>query len=123
MIAGRAMGDEASQTRLRMQELDQERQTLERRLLELQRVVTEPPSVVSQQQAKPLVTNSSSATDKIALFRRLFGGRTDVFPARWDNPKTGRSGYAPACANEWVRGVCGCSGKIGTTHSAILIAR
>ncbi len=26
---------------------------------------------------------------------------------RWDNPKTGRSGYAPACANEWVRGVCG----------------
>lgn len=30
-----------------------------------------------------------------------------MFPARWENPKTGRSGYAPACANEWVRGVCG----------------
>jgi hypothetical protein len=41
------------------------------------------------------------------LFRRLFGGRTDVFPVRWDNPKSGRTGYAPACANEWVRGVCG----------------
>ena len=34
-------------------------------------------------------------------------GRTDVFPARWENPKTGKAGYAPACSNEWVRGVCG----------------
>ena len=90
------MGDEASQIRLRMLELDQERQTLERRLRELQHVVTEPPAVVPQPQPKPLVTNNSSATVKIALFRRLFGGRTDVFPARWDNPKTGRSGYARA---------------------------
>jgi superfamily II DNA or RNA helicase len=26
---------------------------------------------------------------------------------RWVNAKTGRSGYAPACANEWVKGICG----------------
>jgi len=26
---------------------------------------------------------------------------------RWENTKTGRAGYAPACANEWIRGVCG----------------
>jgi hypothetical protein len=26
---------------------------------------------------------------------------------RWENRNTGKSGYAPACANEWVRGVCG----------------
>jgi len=25
---------------------------------------------------------------------------------RWDNKKTGRSGYSPACANEWVKGIC-----------------
>ena len=86
------MGDEASQIRLRMLELDQERQTLERRLRELQLVVREPPAVVPQLQPKPPVTNNSSATDKIALFRRLFGGRTDVFPARWGNSKTGQSG-------------------------------
>jgi superfamily II DNA or RNA helicase len=55
----------------------------------------------------PTVTNSSTAAEKIAIFRGLFAGRTDVFPARWDNPKSGRSGYAPACSNEWVRGVCG----------------
>jgi hypothetical protein len=53
------------------------------------------------------VTNSSAAADKVALFRELFAGRTDVFPIRWENPKSGRTGYAPACANEWVRGVCG----------------
>ena len=44
--------------------------------------------------------------EKVALFRSLFFGRQDVFAVRWENPKTGRSGYAPACANEWVKGVC-----------------
>jgi hypothetical protein len=93
-------------------ELEQERARLEIRIAELKhrKVTTElrsqecPPPVTG---LKPSVTNGSLSTDKVALFCRLFGGRTDVFPARWDNPKTGRSGYAPACANEWVRGVCG----------------
>jgi hypothetical protein len=56
---------------------------------------------------KPAVTASSSSAEKVALFRRLFAGRTDIFPVRWDNRKTGRSGYSPACANEWAKGVCG----------------
>ncbi len=43
---------------------------------------------------------------KISLFMELFQGRRDVFPKRWDNQKTGKSGYSPACHNEWVRGVC-----------------
>jgi superfamily II DNA or RNA helicase len=46
-----------------------------------------------------------SADEKIAMFRRLFGGRTDIYPVRWEN-KAGKSGYAPACANEWKLGVC-----------------
>src|ERR1039458_4026560 len=46
-------------------------------------------------------------SEKIALFRRLFAGRQDVFALRWENRKDGRSGYAPACANEWVAGICG----------------
>lgn len=45
-------------------------------------------------------------TEKVALFRSLFAGRADVFPLYWFNSKTGKSGYSPACANEWVRGVC-----------------
>lgn len=44
-------------------------------------------------------------TEKIALFRRLFQGRTDVYPVRWES-KSGKADYAPACANEWRAGVC-----------------
>ena len=47
-----------------------------------------------------------STADKVALFRRLFRGRTDVYPIRWERKTTGKSGYAPACANEWRAGVC-----------------
>src|SRR2546428_237378 len=52
------------------------------------------------------VDQTSSSQVKIALFRSLFRGRDDVYPRRFESRKTGRSGYAPACANEWVRGVC-----------------
>jgi len=52
------------------------------------------------------VTQHSSATAKIELFRSLFRGRADVYPLRFESRKTGKAGYAPACANEWVRGVC-----------------
>jgi superfamily II DNA or RNA helicase len=48
----------------------------------------------------------SSPEDKVALFRSLFRGRDDVYPRRFESRKTGKSGYAPACANEWVKGVC-----------------
>jgi hypothetical protein len=48
----------------------------------------------------------STAGEKVALFRSLFRGRDDVFPKLWVNPHTDRKGYAPACSNEWVRGVC-----------------
>ena len=43
---------------------------------------------------------SLSTAEKVALFRRLFRGRTDVYPVRWESKTTGKSGYAPACANE-----------------------
>jgi superfamily II DNA or RNA helicase/very-short-patch-repair endonuclease len=52
------------------------------------------------------VNQTSSAQSKIALFRSLFRGRDDVYPRRFESRKTGKSGYAPACANEWVRGIC-----------------
>src|SRR5688572_8638596 len=52
------------------------------------------------------VDRTSSPQVKIALFRSLFRGREDVYPRRFESRKSGRSGYAPACANEWVRGIC-----------------
>ena len=45
-------------------------------------------------------------TEKVTLFRSLFRGREDVFPIRFVSKKTGKPGYAPACANKFVRGVC-----------------
>lgn len=47
-----------------------------------------------------------SSTVRVALFRSLFRGRNDVYSQLWTNARTGRHGYAPACANEWVRGIC-----------------
>ena len=44
--------------------------------------------------------------DKVRLFRSLFRGREDIFPTRFVSAKTGKSGYAPACRNKFVRGVC-----------------
>lgn len=44
--------------------------------------------------------------EKVALFRRLFRGRTDAYPVRWESKTTGKSGYSPACTNEWRAGVC-----------------
>ena len=52
-----------------------------------------------------VVTNESSKYDKIKLFNSLFKGRTDVFATRYES-KNGKSGYSPACSNEWVPGVC-----------------
>jgi superfamily II DNA or RNA helicase len=52
------------------------------------------------------VTNLSSEEDKITLFHSLFKGREDVFPRRFESVKTGKTGYSPACANEWVPGIC-----------------
>jgi very-short-patch-repair endonuclease len=52
------------------------------------------------------VDHRSPPEAKIALFRSLFRGREDVYPRRFESRKTGKAGYQPACANEWVRGVC-----------------
>lgn len=52
------------------------------------------------------VNHFSSSEAKIALFRSLFRGRDDVYPRRFESRKTGKAGYSPACANEWVQGIC-----------------
>ena len=52
-----------------------------------------------------IATSSLTTNKKVALFRRLFQGRTDVYPVRWEN-RAGKSGYTPACANEWKVGIC-----------------
>ncbi|OKP82149.1 DEAD/DEAH box helicase family protein [Paenibacillus sp. P32E] len=43
----------------------------------------------------------STVEEKLALYKSYFRGRDDVYPVRWSN-KQGKSGYSPACANEWT---------------------
>jgi hypothetical protein len=57
-------------------------------------------------QQEATVNRFSPTEAKIALFRSLFRGRDDVYPRRFESRKTGKSGYSPVCANEWVQGIC-----------------
>lgn len=85
----------------RLQAIEAEKSALQSELANAQRELqTITPPVVVQP------THSFSAEEKIKLFMTLFRGRTEVFPRRWENAKSGKSGYSPACFNEWVAGKC-----------------
>ncbi len=104
------LDQERARIQRQLAQLEAERARLEARLAELDDLPPSsslPSSKPGEPLVAPIVTAASPAPQKVALFRRLFAGRVDVFPVRWENRKTGRSGYAPACANEWVKGVCG----------------
>lgn len=94
-----AMGDEIAFLEARLDSLSREEADLRARLAILRArqglptVIGSPPSPLSRQ-------------ERIALFRSLFRGRDDTFPLRWESKATGKSGYAPACRNEWVPGIC-----------------
>ena len=91
--SGNKFGD-ISTIDARLTELEQEKQQLMALREELQR--SKPPTPAS---------DSLSPEQKIAIFRMLFRGRTDIFANRWQNQQ-GRSGYSVACNNEWVQGIC-----------------
>jgi len=63
---------------------------------------TPSPAATAPPQPEPSRLNTD---EKVVLFRRLFQGRIDTYPIRWES-KAGRSGYSPACANEWRPGIC-----------------
>ncbi len=65
-----------------------------------------PPALTTASTPPPPEPSNRSTAEKVALFRRVFRGRIDVHPVRWESATTGKSGYAPACANEWRPGIC-----------------
>lgn len=100
---------ELARVRARLAGLDAERLQLQR---ELEALEVRHASELASEAKHPAfenapVTNNSSSREKVELFRSLFAGRPDVFPVRWENTKSDRAGYSPACFNEWVKGVCG----------------
>jgi len=64
-------------------ELNEKREQIQKRITELnhqrQLLIHQNPSDSTSQAVQPSVTNHSSASEKIALFRSLFRGREDVF--------------------------------------------
>ena len=48
------------------------------------------------------VSQGSSPEEKVDLFRALFRGRDDVYALRWENDRTGRSGWGPAVNGGWA---------------------
>jgi superfamily II DNA or RNA helicase len=91
----RSISSELECLEQRLLEIDQEKNAI---LAKIQTIRQENDNLVTKQHL--------TSNQKIKIFMHLFQGRTNVFPKRWDNPKTGKSGYAPACFNEWVRGIC-----------------
>ncbi|MBA2654425.1 MAG: DEAD/DEAH box helicase family protein [Gammaproteobacteria bacterium] len=88
-------------TKVRLQELEIERNSL---LNELNQLHVQLENI----KKRNLHTENKkfSPAEKIQIFTDLFRGRLDVFPKRWENLKTGKSGYSPTCSNEWVKGKC-----------------
>ena len=52
------------------------------------------------------ITSQSGEEAKIRLFRSLFRGREDVYARRFENQRTGKSGYYPDCGNERLATLC-----------------
>lgn len=63
-------------------------------------------SHASQQEALAPVHAGSTSQEKIDFFLSLFRGRDNLYAKRYYNLKTGKSGYVPACQNEWLPGIC-----------------
>lgn len=99
--------DRLSELRQRLADLDGERHDLLNQIAMVERELrssSEPTQGIELDHTGSTSQRSSSA-EKIALFRSLFRGRTDVFPRRWENTKTGKSGYAPGVEALLARGV------------------
>lgn len=54
------------------------------------------PTTPVTQPALALVDQSARPETKVAFFRSVFGGRADVYALRWENERTGKSGWSPA---------------------------
>ncbi len=77
------------------------------RLLEMTPQQARPPAATQTglflQRPGP-VSASSSGSDKVRFFRTLFAARPDIYATRWENTRTGRSGWVPAVAGGWRKG-------------------
>lgn len=100
--------DELARDEAELAALDRRRTEIQAHIDSARAALASQSSVVSASAPGPTRTGPAPRTpeEKVDLFRSLFRGRPDVFPTRFVNSKSGKAGYAPACANKFVRGVC-----------------
>jgi len=106
---GEALVEQIAQEEAHLAQLERDRARIRERLdgLKVQLGSDEAaPNINVPLQVLPRTPTPETPADKVKLFRQLFRGRLDVFPTRFVSKKTGKPGYAPACANKFVRGVC-----------------
>lgn len=75
------------------------------RLLDLRGQGTAPGHEQLAVPAPTLVTMASPERDKLALYVDRFQARIDVHAVRWENARTGASGWMPAVAGGWRKGM------------------
>ncbi|MFJ7733843.1 TOTE conflict system archaeo-eukaryotic primase domain-containing protein [Lysinibacillus sp. NPDC097231] len=51
------------------------------------------------------ITKEQKIQERMKIYQNLFKGRTDIYAVRWE-AKNGKSGYMPACENEWHTTLC-----------------
>jgi superfamily II DNA or RNA helicase len=105
--AGAAVDSELSGLRREVARLRAENTRL-LRLLELTPRQSRPPGPAQTsifEAAPGAVDIDSPPAAKVAFYAALFGARTDVYALRWDNARTGRSGWIPAVRGGWRKGL------------------
>jgi len=89
--------------------LDQKRSTILEKIKNLHNERESSERILSKSSSNidtPIVANFSPQDEKIHLFQSLFRGREDVYPRRFESLRTGKTGYQPACRNEWIKEIC-----------------
>jgi superfamily II DNA or RNA helicase len=94
-ISGNEINDEIENINHRLTTIELEKRAL----------INKREALLKKSPNQQIVTTELSVNQKVALFQKLFKGRSDLFANRWENAK-GRSGYSVACDNEWIKGVC-----------------
>ncbi|HVT59242.1 MAG TPA: DEAD/DEAH box helicase family protein [Thermoanaerobaculia bacterium] len=99
--------EELAREEARLAEIDRQREASRSRMESLrEKLAVLPPEETTRSVLSVVTDVPTTPAEKTRLFRALFKGRDNIFPTRFVSKKTGKPGYAPACANKFVRGVC-----------------
>jgi len=104
---GAALDLELGALRLHIKQLRNENARL-LRLLELTPAQAGPTGAAQTAMfdAEPgMVDAASPPAAKVTFFRALFAARTDVYAVRWENARTGKTGWMPAIRGGWRKGI------------------